>query len=94
MFFDKKSAQQALDSLKLIPSITAATLTMADGRTIASLRRNLATPLPPQWPLSWEIHVDQLVAIDNDRLGNLTIRADLSDVWLGLVADLVFLAWC
>ncbi len=87
MFLDNKSAQQILDSLKIVPSIYKATLYLKDGHKIASFERDIAMPLP-LWLPGREISVEQPIAIENEQLGRLVLRAELSNMWVELARNL------
>ena len=87
MFDDAKSAQQILDSLKIVPSIYAASLYGKDGREIASFKRDIIMSLPP-WLPGREISFEQPISIEKDHLGSLTLRAELSKMWVELIVNL------
>jgi two-component system, sensor histidine kinase and response regulator len=87
MFHDKKSAQQTLDSLQAIPSIYEVALYTNDGRKIASFEHDTAMQLPA-WLPGRELNVEQDVVADNERLGKLSVSAELSQMWLELAANL------
>ncbi|MBK8817395.1 MAG: response regulator [Methylococcaceae bacterium] len=87
MFKDTKSAQQTLNSLKLIPSIFAAELYTVDGNKIAFLEKNHHIFLPV-WLPGREVHFTLPVKIENEVLGTLKLHAELSQMWVELVTDL------
>jgi len=90
-FLDDKSAQQTLDSLREIPSIIGASLVTRDGREMAKLLYQNSQWLP-DW-LPWQdISITQPVLIDNENLGNLSIRYGLGDMWKVLGFNLAFSA--
>jgi len=91
MFLDSKSAQQTLDSLKLIPAIIEASLFAKDGRNIASFNRKPAISLP-EWLPKKEVYLEQPVLIEKERLGTLTLRAELSKIWIDLFSNLGIIA--
>jgi signal transduction histidine kinase/CheY-like chemotaxis protein/HPt (histidine-containing phosphotransfer) domain-containing protein len=87
MFQDSKSAQQTLDSLKLIPSIFAAELYSTDGRKIASIKKQGDNPLP-LWLPGREVHFSQPVKFEKELLGRLELWAEQSQMWYELISDL------
>ncbi|MEQ1544326.1 response regulator [Methyloglobulus sp.] len=87
MFLDKKSAQQILDSLKIVPSIYEASLYSEDGRVVASFKRDIAMPLP-LWLPGRGISFEQPVTIEKDHLGRLILQAELSKMWVELIRNL------
>ncbi len=87
MFKDDKSAQQKLDSFKLIQPVVEAKLYLANGQIIAGYDHPPVFPLPSWFPYR-EVVYDQPVVNDKEVLGNLYLRAELSQMWLELTTDL------
>jgi signal transduction histidine kinase/DNA-binding response OmpR family regulator len=87
MFHDQESAQQILDSLKIVNSIYEATLHSEDGKLLASFKQEPAIILPSWFP--WrELTFVQPVTIEKERVGTLVLRAEFSTMWLELLFNL------
>jgi signal transduction histidine kinase/CheY-like chemotaxis protein/HPt (histidine-containing phosphotransfer) domain-containing protein len=87
LFLDKKSAQKILDSLKLIEPIKDAKLINSDNNEIASFHRQHATWLP-HWLPNREITIVQPIIVGHDSVGNLELRAELSQMWIEIMFNL------
>ncbi|NOT73202.1 MAG: HAMP domain-containing protein [Hyphomicrobium sp.] len=87
IFLDSKTAQQILDSLKVIPSITEAALYTANDNNIASFKHPSAKWLP-LWLPGRELSIEQPVIVGNDHVGKLKLHAELSQMWLELIFNL------
>ncbi len=87
LFLDKKSAQKILDSLKLIEPIMEAKLINTDKNEIASFHRQDAKWLPLWLPYR-ELTIVQPVVVGHDPIGNLELRAELSQMWLEILFNL------
>ncbi len=90
-FFDKKSAQQILDSLREIPPIIESSAFTVDGREMAHFTRKESLWLPNWFP--WrEITITQAVIVEEEHLGNISIVYGLDSMWRELANNLMFSA--
>ncbi len=79
-FLDNKSAQETLNSLRQIPSITHATLNTQDGQEIANISNEEQIWLPSWLPFK-DLHIIQPVIAGEEYVGNLEIRYALGTMW-------------
>jgi two-component system, sensor histidine kinase and response regulator len=91
LFQDEKSAQNILNSLRVIEPVVEAKLSSQDNTAIASFHRKNSTWLP-SWLPDREITVIQPVVVDGDSQGNLALRAELSQMWKEIIFNLGILA--
>jgi two-component system, sensor histidine kinase and response regulator len=87
MFVDKKSAQQILDSLKIVPSIYEAALLSKDNQDIAHFKQENAFQFPSWFP-EQKLSIVQPIKMGNEILGSLTLHADLSKMWADLLVNI------
>lgn len=87
-FLDNKSAQETLNSLHQIPSITQATLSTQDGVEIASLTNKEQIWLPAWLPFK-DLHITQAVVAGDEHVGHLEIHYALGSMWMQLGWNLV-----
>ncbi len=84
-FKDKRSADETLRVLEVRPRVEQGCLYTTDGELFSSYERDDTVPCPPK-PVDaarfgWDrIEVVTPVTVDNDRVGTLSIRRELSDV--------------
>ncbi|MBL8498623.1 MAG: response regulator [Nitrosomonas sp.] len=87
-FLDNKSAQETLNSLRQIPSITKATLNTQDGIEIANFSNEEQIWLPAWLPYK-DLHINQAVVAGDDYVGNLEIHYALGSMWVQLAWNLI-----
>ena len=87
-FLDNKSAQETLNSLRQIPSITKATLSTQDGVEIAHFSNKEQIWLPGWLPYK-DLHITQSVVAGDEYVGNLEIHYALGSMWVQLGWNLI-----
>ncbi|MGV8711510.1 MAG: response regulator [Nitrosomonas sp.] len=87
-FLDNKSAQETLNSLHQIPSITKATLSTQDGVEIAQFSNTEQIWLPAWLPYK-DLHITQSVVAGDEYVGNLEIHYALGSMWVQLAQNLI-----
>lgn len=90
-FVDEKTAQQTLNSLLQIPSITEASLTTQNGQEIASLNNPKQIWLPNWLPFQ-DMYIDQPIKTGEEHVGSLKIRYALGTMWQQLGWNLMIFA--
>lgn len=87
-FLDNKSAQETLNSLRQIPSITKASLSTQDGHEIANFSNEEQIWLPAWLPFQ-DLHITQPVIAGEEHVGSLEIRYALGAMWTQLGWSLI-----
>lgn len=87
-FLDNKSAQETLNSLRQIPSITKASLSTQDGHEIANFSNEEQIWLPT-WLSFRGLHITQPVMAGEEHVGNLEVHYALGTMWIQLGWNLI-----
>jgi len=90
-FLDEKNAQQTLNSLLQIPSITEASLTTQNNQQIANLSNPRQIWLPSWLPFQ-DMDIVQPVMAGEEYVGSLKIRYALGAMWQQLAWNLMVFA--
>lgn len=90
-FGDEKNAQQTLNSLLQIPSITEASLTTQNGQQIANINNSKQIWLPGWLPFQ-DMDIVQPVMAGEEYVGSLRIRYALGTMWQQLAWNLIVFA--
>lgn len=90
-FLDNKSAQETLNSLRQIPSISKASLITPDGHEIANIHNEEQMWLPAWLPFQ-DMQVTQPVIAGEEFVGSLEIRYALGATWAQLALNLIISA--
>jgi two-component system, sensor histidine kinase and response regulator len=88
-FGDRKTAEELLSGLREMHSIVAAALYSADGKVLASYRRDPAAAAPPgfqmnEGPATFDNHrlyIFQRILLENQLIGAIYLESDLSEVY-------------
>ena len=91
-FEDAKAAQETLSALHVKANVTDVAIITRDGRVLALYQRPAASPGAPGMikalGLDHVVTLEAPLTMEHERIGKVTLRADLSDMWNGIARQL------